>query len=34
MLELVFTVSEILGPLAAIVIGLVLVGIAMDKIDV
>ncbi len=34
MLELVITVCEILGPLAVIIIGLTLVGIAMGKIKV
>jgi len=34
MLELVFTVSEILGPGAAIVISLILLAIAMEKIEV
>lgn len=34
MVELVVTVCEVVGPLAAIVIGLTLLGIAMEKIDV
>ena len=34
MIDLVITMSEIIGPLAAILIGVTLVGIAMEKISV
>jgi len=34
MVDVVITVCEILGPGAAIIIGLTLVGIAMEKIEV